>query len=72
MKEHIFTLYWRDGKKQTIKGFNIADAFTAAGYGAGAMGALDFYEKGDSNEYKWNTETKTWDWTKINQYITTN
>ena len=39
-----FLLHWRGGKKQVVKGVDIATAFTRAGYGAGALPALDWYE----------------------------
>ena len=45
-----FRLYWdikdpKTGEQKTeiVEGDNIADAFTHAGYGAGAMRALDWY-----------------------------
>ena len=37
-------LYWLDGRTEIIEGDTIADAFTKAGYGMGAIGALDYYE----------------------------
>lgn len=40
-----FKLYWTDGKTEVIEGKNAADAFNNAGYGLGAMKALDYYEK---------------------------
>jgi ribosome modulation factor len=40
-----FMLVWRDGKTETISGKDIADAFSKAGYGAGAIGALDYYKE---------------------------
>lgn len=46
-----YTLYWLHGKRQVIKGSTFAAAFTAAGYGMGAMPALDFYMSGDDNQY---------------------
>lgn len=39
-----FRLHWLDGKKQIVTGRDITDAFTKAGYGAGAIAALDWYE----------------------------
>ena len=40
-----FKLHWLDGKIETIKGLNISDAMTKAGYGNGAIRALDYYEE---------------------------
>lgn len=39
-----FKLYWLDGKTEIVAGRDIADAFSRAGYGAGAVRALDYYE----------------------------
>lgn len=39
-----FELHWRDGKKEIAEGRDIADAFSKAGYGRGALPALDFYK----------------------------
>ena len=43
MKKYI--LHWRDGKTETVEGDNPADAMTRAGYGNGALRALDYYEE---------------------------
>lgn len=47
-----FKLYWLDGKEEVVEGSSIADAFTKAGYGAGAIRALDYHEEvtDDDNE----------------------
>lgn len=55
-----FRLYWRDGKTEVIEGLHIADAVTKAGYGAGAMRALDFYDNGELQSYEWNSVEKAW------------
>ena len=39
-----FKLYWLTGKTEIIEGETISQAFTHAGYGAGAIKALDWYE----------------------------
>jgi len=38
-----FKIHWLDGKTQTIEGRDFKDAFMRAGYGAGAVRAIDFY-----------------------------
>ena len=43
MKTYI--LHWLDGTTEEIEGNSISDAFTRAGYGAGALRALDYYEE---------------------------
>jgi len=40
-----FKIHWLDGKEQTIVGPNISDAFYRAGFGAGAVSAIDYYEE---------------------------
>lgn len=45
-----FTLYWLDGLTEQIFGYDIADAFRRAGYGAGALKALDYYEEVKPNK----------------------
>ncbi len=38
-----FKIHWLDGKTETVEGVDFKDAFTRAGYGAGAVKAIDFY-----------------------------
>lgn len=40
-----FILHWLDGKDEIIEGYSISDAFMKAGYGSGALRALDYYEE---------------------------
>jgi hypothetical protein len=59
-----FTLFWLDGKRELVRGRDAADAMTKAGYGAGAVRALDFHAPGDSYDYKWNEKDRKWDLTE--------
>ena len=43
--EKTFILHWLDRKEQTIVGTDIKDAFNRAGYGAGAVAAVDYWEE---------------------------
>jgi hypothetical protein len=55
-QQKTFTLYWRHGDKSEVKGETIIQAMNNAGYGAGAVRALDFYAEGDPYEWingKW-------------------
>ena len=52
MTQRTFRLYWRDGKTQDVSAEDqgssnktAAAAITAAGYGHGAMAALDYWEE---------------------------
>jgi hypothetical protein len=56
-----YTLYWLDGKREVIEGSGISAAVTHAGYGNGAIQALDFFTEGDNHDYVWNFVTRTWD-----------
>lgn len=56
-----WTLYWIGGKREEIHGKTIDQAFTAAGYGAGALKAVDFYMNGSDKDYVYNKEIKDWD-----------
>ena len=58
-----YTLYWLDGKREIVNGYDPADAMNRAGYGAGALRALDFYSSDDCKDYVWNSEKRTWDLT---------
>ncbi|HCI57898.1 MAG TPA: hypothetical protein DFH96_03870 [Bacteroidetes bacterium] len=52
-------LYWLNGKTEVIEGNTAAEAFTKAGYGAGALKALDFYDLGETQSYEYN-KAKGW------------
>lgn len=56
-----FRLYWLDGKTEVIEGDGIKDAFCRAGYGGGALRALDSYDDGEELKYKWNSENRKWE-----------
>ena len=56
-----YTFFWKDGKKETLVGANPAAAMNQAGYGHGALAAMDFYESGEVKGWKWNKETSQWE-----------
>lgn len=56
-----FTLYWLTGKSEPVEGKDIADAMNKAGYGQGAVRALDFYSNTHEIEYDWNAGKRSWD-----------
>jgi hypothetical protein len=43
--DKTFKLVWCDGKEQYIYGRDVSEAFNNAGYGGGAIAALDYYEE---------------------------
>ncbi len=56
-----FTLFWRYGEAEVIEGTNPGDAFRRAGIGAGAMPALDVWERGDRRGSRvWDSESREW------------
>lgn len=55
-----FTLYWRTGHREVVSGRTIAEAMTLAGYGGGAIRALDFHAVGDNTEYEWDAVAREW------------
>jgi hypothetical protein len=40
-----FKLHWLHGQVDTVEGYDIADAFRRAGFGGGALAALDYWEE---------------------------
>jgi hypothetical protein len=55
-----FTLYWFDGTSEVITGETAYEAMVHAGFGGGAIAALDFWAHGDIKEYSWNKEIRQW------------
>jgi hypothetical protein len=41
----MFLFYWLDGKFDVLEGPSAADALNRAGYGVGALRALDFHSE---------------------------
>jgi len=60
-----FTFYWLDGEKEVLKGDNPTDALNKAGYGGGAMPALDFFSYGECDQYVWMFDSDQ----KINRWV---
>lgn len=47
LMDKTFVLHWLDGTTERVSGPSIGTAFALAGYGGGAIGALDYYEEVD-------------------------
>lgn len=60
MEDKKLTLYWRTGDREVVEGSDIANAFMRAGYGGGAIRALDFHAEGDDENYAWNGAEREW------------
>lgn len=48
-----FTVYWRHGEREVLRGQSIRDALSLAGYGASTVNAIDFYDRGDVSTHEW-------------------
>ena len=49
-----YTFFWLTGNSEILEGNTTAQALNNAGYGSGALRALDFYSEGDkTNDYTW-------------------
>ena len=55
-----YSLFWLDGSRASVEGETIGDAMKAAGIGAGALKALDFWSDDDNISYRWDNELHTW------------
>ncbi len=60
MEQNTFTLFWRDGLREIVQGKTIAQAMTHAGYGQGALRALDFHAEGDCQSWVWDASARDW------------
>lgn len=60
-EKKTWTIYWRSGDKTVITGPTIENAFSSAGYGGGAISAVDFYMEGDDSSYTYNKTTHEWE-----------
>ncbi|WP_280412625.1 hypothetical protein [Nocardia asiatica] len=59
--EKSWTFYWLTGQREVLPGSTAADALNRAGYGAGAIRALDFFAEGDRDDsWTWNSDTRNW------------
>lgn len=50
--DKTFILHWLDGSTERVTGPTISSAFAMAGYGGGAISALDFYEEVNESSQK--------------------
>ncbi|KXO91026.1 Uncharacterised protein (plasmid) [Tsukamurella tyrosinosolvens] len=61
-----FIAFWRDGTTKELEGTDEADAMNKAGYGRGALAALDFIGKGPEGEWIYDPEALTWNRARSN------
>ena len=55
-----YTIYWRTGRRELVRGADIAQAMTLAGYSGGAVRAIDFYTSENYRGYEWDKEKREW------------
>lgn len=55
-----YTFYWKDGTKNVCRGNDVADALNRAGFGNGALRALDFWTTGNDSKYVWEPTLCIW------------
>lgn len=55
-----YTFYWLTGAREVLTGETPEIALMRAGYGGGAIRALDFYAKGDDRAYYWDHGSNRW------------
>ena len=57
--KQTFIIYWLDGKKtvcNTKYGNSINEALQEAGFGGGALAAIDFYSVGEDDNWEWSSK----------------
>lgn len=69
MSKKVYTFYWLSGKREVLPGSNPAQCLNNAGYGNGALRALDFYAAGDNKEWEWDAKKRDWEMIKKPQKI---
>ncbi len=57
-----YVFYWKTGRREIFEGESPAGALNKAGYGGGAVSALDFYREdtGEEDPYYWDASKKKW------------
>lgn len=56
-----FAFYWLTGQREVLDGKNPTDALNHAGYGGGALRALDFWSVAEKDEWQWNAAEHKWE-----------
>lgn len=55
-----YTIYWRTGRREVVRGDDVAQAMTLAGYSGGSVRAVDFYANGVDHDYEWDKDRREW------------
>lgn len=55
-----FTIYWLHGESSVVSGPTIEQAFASAGYGGGAVNAVDWYDNGITRTHWYDKTRKVW------------
>jgi len=57
---NIYTVYWKGGTTTAVAGQNIKEALYGSGYGADALRAIAFYDRGTEPAYEWVSYKRDW------------
>jgi hypothetical protein len=57
---NLYTIYWKNGKREVVAGPNVVEALLNAGYSATVLRMLAFYLPGDNKGYLWNEKFQYW------------
>ena len=65
-----FTLYWSNGKTETVEGDTITAAVNAAGYGSGIAALSHYSTELEDPRWDYDTEKQIWNWkeTKLKEF----
>ncbi len=61
-KTNTYTLYWKNGKREVLKGTDVVHALRETGYQAKDLRDLSFFTPGDNKDFKWIESNRSWDW----------
>jgi hypothetical protein len=60
-KTKVYTLYWKNGKREVLKGADVIKALREAGYQVKDLCDLSFFTPGSNEEFKWIESSRSWD-----------
>lgn len=60
MSNKLITVYWKDGKREVLKGTDIKTAFTDAGYSSFSITDVSWITEGLTNSHRFDAEKSEW------------
>jgi hypothetical protein len=55
-----FTFYWKNGKREVLKGADVVEALMNAGYTAASLNRLAFYTPEENHDFFWDESSNSW------------